>query len=176
MLSDSVDAIEMPNVNVMKAKDMKQEEFLKTIPLFSHLKKGQFEDLNKFLTLKTFQMNEDIIVQGSTEVSMPMYIIKSGEVWCSIADEAPTVDDEGAVELQVSHRWEIPLVSVGTLRSFELENDPKVRPWHVAIMFQIHVLLQNWDLEMFLAKLASLTLNQELLHAHQSQRIPSVTN
>eukprot|EP00944_MAST-04C_sp_MAST-4C-sp1_P009800 g9800.t1 len=52
MLSDNVDAIEMPNVNIMKAKDMKQEEFLKTIPLFSHLKKGQFEDLNKFLTLK----------------------------------------------------------------------------------------------------------------------------
>ena len=42
-------------------------------------------------------MNEDIIVQGSTEVSMPMYIIKSGEVWCSIANEAPTVDgEEGA--------------------------------------------------------------------------------
>ena len=97
MLSDSVDSIEMPNVNVMKAKDMKQEEFLKTIPLFSHLKKGQFEDLNKFLTLKTFQMNEDIIVQGSTEVSMPMYIIKSGEVWCSIANETHTVDgEEGA--------------------------------------------------------------------------------
>ena len=42
-------------------------------------------------------MNEDIIIQGSTEVSMPMYIIKSGEVWCSIANETQTVDgEEGA--------------------------------------------------------------------------------
>ena len=85
--------IEMPHVNVMRATDMKQEEFLKTIPLFSHLKKGQFEDLNSFLRMKTFVKDQDIIIQGTTEVSMPMYIIKSGEVWCSISDELDNGED-----------------------------------------------------------------------------------
>ena len=52
MLSDSVDAIEMPNVNVMKAKDMKQEEFLKTIPLFSHLKKRPVRGFEQIFDLE----------------------------------------------------------------------------------------------------------------------------
>ena len=62
-------------------------------PLFSHLKKGQFEDLNSFLREKTFVKDQDIIIQGTTEVSMPMYIIKSGEVWCSISDELGNGED-----------------------------------------------------------------------------------
>ena len=37
--------------------------------------------------------DQDIIIQGTTEVSMPMYIIKSGEVWCSISDELDNGED-----------------------------------------------------------------------------------
>jgi hypothetical protein len=68
------------------ANDMRKDEFLKTIQMFSHIQSRQFEMLLSCLETKTFVLDECICKQG--EVGNAMYIIKSGSVWCSIMNDA----------------------------------------------------------------------------------------